>query len=290
AVAPRSPAPMPIFALSTQPVDVALWGGLGLLVLSAVRAFVSGKGQAGMGLGFMIVASLVSTFAIGRQVTDFGTVDGLRVAAGVLLLVPVLRAAVGKGGATFGVVSLLLAAVSAGPVVQRAFPDQIDLDPVQRVELQLERVSEELERKQAVWEQLIAKQTEVGIELEAFGLESAAALGSNPEAMEAAQRYARLDAETGAVKGQVDELRDERSRLRTSLELYERTGSAEAIAEAEAILERVEGSIERFDRTALEEEVDRAKAIEVFEARFLARGEGSESDEGAVEEIGEDPK
>ena len=55
-----------MIALSMQPIDWGLWGASIVLVVSAAGSFVTGKGKAQMGLGFMIVAAGVLTFAVGN--------------------------------------------------------------------------------------------------------------------------------------------------------------------------------------------------------------------------------
>ena len=208
------------FAISLKPIDWGLMGASAILLISAGRTFVSGQGKSGMGLGFMIIASAVFIFAIGRQVTDFSALDGLRVMIGVLFLVPVLRAILGKGDTTFGVISLLITSVAAGPVIARAFPEHVKTTTpyqVERVERQITSINKEIEAKQAVWEGLISEMTQDRASLEALGLGSTDELESNPAALELAQRYAKLDAETTSYKSQIDQLKRERQNLETCL-------------------------------------------------------------------------
>lgn len=262
------------FALSMQPLDWGLMGASALLVLSAARTFSTGKGKAGFGLGTMIVAAFVFTFAIGRQVDGFRVIDGFRVSVGLLLLIPVLRAVLGQGGGTTtAVLCLILASVSAGPVVARAFPDHVSSDEprqVVQVERQLDDVRDELETKRAVFERLNAELAERRADLEARGLASREALASDPKALEIAQRFALLDAQTGQVFARINELEGEEQSLVESLEMLRRTGGdQDAIDEAEAILKRVDESVTRLGKSTLETQVDRERAMDVFEQQFL---------------------
>lgn len=264
-------------ALSMQPLDWGLMGASALLVLSAARTFTTGKGKAGFGLGTMIVAAFVFTFAIGRQVDGFGFFDGFRVSVGLLLLIPVFRAVFGQGGGTTtAVISLLLASVSAGPVVARAFPDHVasgEPRQVVQVERQLEQVRSELETKRGVFDRLNAELAERRKELEARGIESRAALLADADALVVAERFAQLDAETGQVFARIRELEGEEASLERSLEMLRRTGGDQAaIDEAEAILRRVDESVDRLGKSTLETQVDRERAMDVFEEQFLGDG------------------
>lgn len=272
--------PMLPLALSTEPIDIGLIAAAVLLLVFAARTFLSGKGQAQMGMGFMLVAAVVWTFAIGRQVADFSAADGFRIAFGVVLLIPAFRVLFGsKSGATTAVVSLILSSVIAGPVITKAFPDR-----EMKVRKQLEATASDLDAERELFDTLIslkAKQREV---VEGFGISSTDELRGNAEAFTEAKRFSELDAKVRASQARIAELELNIVSLESSLASLQDDSLADSAKQRiDETLREIDAAAERRDgKSALDAYADDARALEVFEDQFAEKaGEGTTAEESS---------
>ncbi len=263
---------MTTLALSMSPIDWGLSGASILLLIFAARTFVTGKGQSQMGFGFMLVAAVVWTFAIGRQIDDFSTGDMARVAIGVLLLVPVFRVLFThtSGSVTTAVVSLLLSSVIAGPVLTRAFPEHVDSDPRTVLTTKLEKTDKALKDTQVTRDRLFSDAAAERKALEAMNLKTAAEIEANPTAIEILTRYMRFKEEIDSLGREEKALKNEKESLESSLAALERGADhREAMDRASQIREQVEAeAARRLEKSDLERYTDRAKMLELFEEEF----------------------
>lgn len=262
-----------VFAIAMTPIDWGISIAAFMMLLFAARTLVSGKGKSQMGLSFAVIAAVVWTFAIGRHIEGFTTVDGLRVAAGALLLVPVLRALFSQTGSsiTGAVVAVILAAWAAGPVIARYSPNIIEaeLPPKERLEAKLIDVEAKLATLGATSETVASYAATERAKLVDFGVTTEAEIDANPDAMTALKKWAGYKAQLTDLSRQTQELRASRTEIETALRALERAGGDEtSIAEAERIRELVEQEAGRRDQTVLDKYTDRAKMLDLFEQEF----------------------
>ncbi|QDV05941.1 hypothetical protein Poly30_14440 [Planctomycetes bacterium Poly30] len=262
-----------LFAIAMTPLDWGISIAALMMLLFAARSMVSGKGKSQMGLSFAVLAAVVWTFAIGRHIEGFSTVDGLRVAAGALLLVPVLRALFSQTGSsiTGAVVALLLAAWAAGPVIARYSTNVIEAElPAQeRLEKKLADIDARLATLGATSETVSSYAATQRGKLEDLKVTTEAEIDANPAAMAALKKWAGYKAELVDLSRQIQELRAQRTEVDAALRALERAGGDEtSIAEAERIRELVEHEAGREDKSVLDDYTDRAKMLDLFEKEF----------------------
>ena len=261
------------FAITMAPIDWGISIAALLMLLFSARMLVSGKGKSQMGLSFAVLAAVIWTFAIGRHIEGFSTVDGFRVAAGALLMVPVLRALFSQTGASISgaVVSVLLAAWAAGPVIARYSPNVVEaeLPVLDRLTNKLTAVDSELAKLSATSETVSSYAAAERGKLADLGVSTEAEVDANPEAMTALKRWAGYKGELHQLSSQIKALRARRTELTTALSALERAGGNEdAILEADRIRELVETEAGREDRSIIEEYTQRGKMLELFEKEF----------------------
>lgn len=264
---------MNLLALSMAPLDWGLCGAALLLVIFAARTFVTGQGKAQMGAGFTLVAAVVGTFAIGRQIEGFSTWDGARLSLGVLLLVPVFRVLFTHTGSsvTTAVVSLVLASVIAGPIVARAFPEHVETDvpyEISRVQTSLRTVGEQIEGVEAKRDTAFSLAAKARASFDALGIESSEALAASPEGLEAWGKYKRYRDEIESLGRELEALKARRTSLEDSLAALERGKEhRDALRYADELQQRVEDEVSRRDlRSDAERYADRAELLEDFES------------------------
>lgn len=295
------------YAITMAPMDWGISIAALMMLLFAARTLVSGKGRSQMGLSFAVLAAVVWTFAIGRHIEGFSTVDGIRVAVGALLLVPVLKALFSQTGSsiTGAVVAVLLASWAAGPVIARYSPNvvQADLPPVERLTQRLEEVDKQLASSTATAEVTASHAATERAKLVELGVTSEADVDATPEALTALKRWSLYKGELNQLSLQIKDLRGLRAELQTQLSALERAGGDDAsIAEADRIRELVEREAGRDDKTIVESYTDRAKMLELLESEFGAQGsfpegvpegtpaETSGGESEAENDSGNDPK
>lgn len=265
---------MPHFlAVAMTPFDWGVSIAALMMLLFAARTMVSGKGRSQMGLSFAVLAAVVWTFAIGRHVEGFSTLDGLRVSVGALLLVPVLRALFSQTGSsiTGAVVALLLASWAAGPVIARYAPNvvQTELPPQERLEAKLADIDSRLAQLGGTSESIASQAATERSKLVDMDVSSAADIDANPAAMIALKQWSGFKDHLADLSRQVKELRAQRTEVEATLRALERTGGDEtSIVEAERIRELVEAEAGREDLSVLDEYTDRAKMLDLFEKEF----------------------
>ncbi len=260
-------------AITMAPIDWGISIAALLMLLFSARSLVSGKGKSQMGLSFAVLAAVIWTFAIGRHIEGFSTVDGFRVAAGALLMVPVLRALFSQTGAsiTGAVVAVLLAAWAAGPVIARYSPNVVEaeLPAGERLTNKLEEVDAELAKLGATSETVASYAAAERGKLLDMKAASAADVDANPEAMTALKRFAGYTGELEQLSMQIKALRAQRTELTTALSALERAGGNEdAILEADRIRELVESEAGRQDLSVVEDYTQRGKMLELLEKEF----------------------
>lgn len=260
-------------AITMAPIDWGISIAALLMLLFSARMLVSGKGKSQMGLSFAVLAAVIWTFAIGRHIDGFSTVDGFRVAAGALLMVPVLRALFSQTGAsiTGAVVAVLLAAWAAGPVIARYSPNVVEAElPAQeRLTNKLAEVDAELAKLGATSETVSSYAAAERGKLADMNVSSEADVDANPEAMTALKRWAGYKGELSQLSMQMKGLRAQRTELTTALSALERAGGNEdAILEADRIRELVEAEAGREDLSIVEDYTQRGKMLELLEKEF----------------------
>lgn len=263
---------MTTLALSMSPIDWGLSGASILLLIFAARTFVTGEGKSQIGFGFMLVAAVVWTFAIGRQIDDFSTGDMVRVAIGVLLLVPVLRVLFThtSGSVTSAVVSLILASVIAGPVLTRAFPEHVKVDARTELAGKLSQVEVDLQTATKTRDSVFAFAAKEREALDAMNLGSREEIEANPKALESLQRYMRYKEQVDSLGREEKALKLEKESLQNSLAALERGADhQEAMDRAAEIRTEVEAeAARRLEKSDLERYTDRAKMLDLFEEEF----------------------
>jgi prefoldin subunit 5 len=260
-------------AITMAPIDWGISIAALLMLLFSARMLVSGKGKSQMGLSFAVLAAVIWTFAIGRHIDGFSTVDGFRVAAGALLMVPVLRALFSQTGAsiTGAVVAVLLAAWAAGPVIARYSPNVVEAElPAQeRLTNKLAEVDAELAKLGATSETVSSYAAAERGKLADMNVSSEADVDANPEAMTALKRWAGYKGELSQLSMQMKGLRAQRTELTTALSALERAGGNEdAILEADRIRELVEAEAGREDLSIVEDYTQRGKMLELLDKEF----------------------
>ncbi|MEM8713790.1 MAG: hypothetical protein AAGG01_22845 [Planctomycetota bacterium] len=266
------------YALTMAPLDWAISIAALMMLLFAARSLVSGKGKSQMGLSFAVVAAAVWTFAIGRHIDGFTTLDGVRVAVGALLLVPVLKALFSQTGSsiTGAVVSLILAALAAGPVIARYSPNvlEAELPANERLAKEIAEVDGEIAKLAGTVESVSGFAAIERTKLNDLGVKTEAEIDANPEAMTALKRWSGYKGELQSLTLRMKDLRAKKSELESLLAALERSGGDESsLVAADAIREAVEREAGREDKTVLEDFTDRAKMLELFEKEFGAEGE-----------------
>lgn len=265
-----------MFAINMTPVQWGLSAAAVLMLVYAARTLVSGKGKAQMGLGFALVASVVWTFAIGKQLGNLNNTDCFRLAAGVFLLVPALRVLFSHtgGSVTTGVVSLILASVIAGPVVA-PFIDGVDsgvAPEIERMKRQVETADEEIKGLEATRDQVASYAAIERVKLDNFDLGSTAQIEGNADAMAVLQKYAGFKGRLDVLSGDIATLRGQRESLETTLRALERGGDVrDSLKRAEEIRAEVEAEAARRveDQPLTERYTKRGAALELFEREIL---------------------
>lgn len=259
-------------ALSMSPIDWGLSGAAILLLIFAARTFVTGEGKSQMGFGFMLVAAVVWTFAIGRQIDDFSTADMIRVAIGILLLVPVFRVLFThtSGSVTSAVISLILSSVIAGPVLTRAFPEHIKVDVRTELNAKLGQVDKDLETATKTRDSVFAFAAKERETLDAMDVGSREEIEANPMALESLERYMRYKEQIDSLGREEKALKREKESLQNSLAALDRgadhQGAMDRAAEIRAEVEAE--AARRMEKSDLERYTDRAKMLELFEEEF----------------------
>lgn len=264
-----------MFAIQMTPLDWGISAAAVLMLIFAARTFVSGKGRAQMGLGFALVASVVWTFAIGRQLADFTLVDGLRVAAGIFLLVPVFRVLFthSSGSVTTAVVSLLLASVIAGPVVA-PFIDGVDsgvAPEIERLTREIDATEEEIANLEATRDRVMAFAATERSKIDEFGEKSVDEIQKDADAMAVVEKYAAYKTKLEEIMGDIKTLEAQREDLESTLAALQSGDDVrDSLARAEEIREEVEADAQRRDdRPAVEGYIKGAKALEIYERDFV---------------------
>ena len=262
-------------AITMAPIDWGISIAALLLLLFSARMLVSGKGKSQMGLSFAVLAAVIWTFAIGRHIEGFSTVDGLRVAAGALLMVPVLRALFSQTGAsiTSAVIAVLLAAWAAGPVIARYSPNVIEAElPAQeRLAAKLAEVNAELTKLGSVSEITSSLAATERGKLADMNVSSASDVDASPEAMTALKRWSGYKGKLNQLSMQIKALRAQRDEITTVISALERAGGNEdAIVQADQIRELVETEAGREDLSIVEDFSRREKMLELLAKEFGA--------------------
>ena len=262
-------------AITMAPIDWGISIAALLLLLFSARMLVSGKGKSQMGLSFAVLAAVIWTFAIGRHIEGFSTVDGLRVAAGALLMVPVLRALFSQTGAsiTGAVIAVLLAAWAAGPVIARYSPNVVEAElPAQeRLAAKLAKVDAELAKLGSVSEITSSLAATERGKLADMNVSTASDVDASPEAMTALKRWSGYKGKLNQLSMQIKALRAQRDEITTVISALERAGGNEdAIVQADQIRELVETEAGREDLSIVEDFSRREKMLELLAKEFGA--------------------
>ena len=260
-------------AITMAPIDWGISIAALLLLLFSARMLVSGKGKSQMGLSFAVLAAVIWTFAIGRHIEGFSNVDGLRVAAGALLMVPVLRALFSQTGAsiTGAVIAVLLAAWAAGPVIARYSPNVVEAElPAQeRLAAKLAKVDAELAKLGSVSEITSSLAATERGKLADMNVSTASDVDASPEAMTALKRWSGYKGKLNQLSLQIKALRAQREEITTVISALERSGGNEdAIVEADQIRELVESEAGREDLSIVEDFSRREKMLELLAKEF----------------------
>lgn len=260
-------------AITMAPIDWGISIAALLLLLFSARMLVSGKGKSQMGLSFAVLAAVIWTFAIGRHIEGFSRLDGLRVAAGALLMVPVLRALFSQTGAsiTGAVIAVLLAAWAAGPVIARYSPNVVEAElPAQeRLAAKLAKVDAELAKLGSVSEITSSLAATERGKLADMNVSTASDVDASPEAMTALKRWSGYKGKLNQLSLQIKALRAQREEITTVISALERSGGNEdAIVEADQIRELVESEAGREDLSIVEDFSRREKMLELLAKEF----------------------
>lgn len=242
-----------IAAAAMSPTDIGITAGAVLLLVYAARTMVSKEGKAQMGCGFAVAAAVLWSLALGRRIPNFTTQDGLRLAAGALLLLPAFRVLFqhGKASVVSGAVGLVLASVIAGPVVQRYLDEAGIVRGPRTTEEQLAATDEDIERLQQLRAQLTGDMLTRKQRVTERGHADAAALAADPESMQLMREYAEFKTRITDLDARLSTLRAERAKL--------------AAAEADSTRTLTEIQLDQIRREVIEaSDVNDKSALEIF--------------------------
>jgi hypothetical protein len=257
-----------IAAAAMTPVDIGITAGAVLLLVYSARAMFSKEGKAQLGCGFAVVAAVLWSFALGRMIPNFTWQDGMRLAAGALLLLPALRVFFqhGKGSVVSGAIGLVLASIIAGPVVQRYLHEAGILEGPRSIDEQLTATDEEIDRLQDLSVQLAGDQATRTKRLAERGHSTAEALAADPESMQLMREYAELDARMTDLRRRLETLRAERAKL--SAAQADGTRSLTEL-ELDRIRREVVEASDVSEKSGLELFTEQQQLLELFERDFI---------------------
>jgi hypothetical protein len=258
-----------IAAAVMSPVDIGITAGAVLLLVYAARTLFTKEGKAQMGCGFAVAAAVLWSLALGRGIPNFTTQDGLRLAAGALLLLPALRVLFrhGKASVVSGAVGLVLASVIAGPVVQRYLAEAGILQGPRTTKEQLAATDEEIERLEELAVQLAGDQATRMKRVAERGHTTSEALAADPESMKLMREYAELDARIVDLQARLTTLRAERAKL-ASAELDGTRSLTEL--ELDKIRREVVEASDVSEKSALELFTEQQQLLDLFERDFIS--------------------
>lgn len=242
-----------VAAAVMTPTDIGITAGAVLLLVYAARAMVSNQGRAQLGCGFAVAAAVLWSLAIGRRIPNFTTQDGLRLAAGALLLLPAFQAIFrhGKGSVVSAAIGLVLASVIAGPVVQRYLDEAGILHGPRTAEEQLRATDAKIEGLTQLRAELSGDLLTRRKRIAERGHADAAALAADPESMQLMREYAEFKTRIDDLDVRLATLRTEREKLVAS-----QSASGRSLTEVE---------LDRIRREVVEAaDVDAKSALELF--------------------------
>jgi len=242
-----------IAAAAMTPTDIGITAGAVLLLIYAARTMVSKEGKAQMGCGFAVAAAVLWSLALGRGIPNFTTQDGLRLAAGALLLLPGFRVLFqhGKASVVSGAIGLVLASVIAGPVVQRYLDEAGILQGPRTTEEQLTATDEDIERLRELRVQLAGDMLTRKQRVTERGHPSAEALAADADSMQLMREYAEFKTRITDLDARLATLEGERAKL--------------AVAEADSTRSLTELELDRIRREVVEaSDVNEKSALEMF--------------------------
>jgi len=242
-----------IAAAAMTPTDIGITAGAVLLLVYAARTMVSKEGKAQMGCGFAVVAAVLWSLALGRRIPNFTTQDGLRLAAGALLLLPGFRVLFqhGKASVVSGAIGLVLASVIAGPVVQRYLDEAGILEGPRTTEEQLAATDEEIQRLQELRVQLAGDMLTRKQRVTERGHANAEALAADADSMQLMREYAEFKTRIADLDARLATLEVERGKL--------------AAADADTTKTLTELELDRIRREVVEaSDVNAKSALEIF--------------------------
>lgn len=254
-----------IAAAAMTPTDIGITAGAVLLLVYAARTMVSKEGKAQLGCGFAVAAAVLWSLALGRRIPNFTTQDGLRLAAGALLLLPAFRVLFqhGKASVVSGAIGLVLASVIAGPVVQRYLDEAGILQGPRTTEEQITATDEEIERLQGLRMQLAGDMLARKKRVAERGHADAEALAGDADSMQLMREYAELKTRIADLDTRLATLEAERTKLTDA-----RNDSTRTLTELE--LDRIRREVveasDVSDKSVLEIYTERKELLELFEA------------------------
>lgn len=259
-----------MIAAAMTPTDIGITAGAVLLLVYAARTMVSKEGKAQMGCGFAVAAAVLWSLALGRRIPNFTTGDGLRLAAGALLLLPAFRAIFrhGKDSVVSGAVGLVMASIIAGPVVQRYLDEAGILQGPKTPEEQISATTEEIERLEGMRKQLAGDMLVRQKRLEERGHANSEALANDPESMALMREWAGFKARIADLDNRLATLNTERQKL----ELAKADGSRTLDeSELDRIRREVVEASDVSDKSVLEIYTEQRDLLELFEKEIAGK-------------------
>jgi hypothetical protein len=253
-----------VIAAAMTPTDIGITAGAVLLLVYAARTMVSKEGKAQMGCGFAVAAAVLWSLALGRGIPNFTTQDGLRLAAGALLLLPAFRAIFqhGKASVVSGAIGLVLASVIAGPVVQRYLDEAGILQGPRTMEEQITATDEEIERLQGLRMQLAGDMLTRKKRILERGHADAEAMAADPDSMQLMREYAEFKTRIADLDTRLATLTSERAKLAGARDDSNRTLTE---LELDRIRREVVEASDVSDQSVLEIYTERKELFDLFE-------------------------
>lgn len=262
-------------------LDIALFAVAALLLLHALRLVVlgerdeDGSRKRNLGCGFGLIAGVFWGAALGRLLGDTG--DGLRLALGVILLIPVVAAVFKPHGAPIvrAALSLVAAILIAGPVVQRHWSDFVpdeSRDKLSAFEDRRDEIESALSALPDLRERLRGDAAELRASLDARGhatfdaaAEDPAAFAELRELADVERLLARADENEVALRSELEQLDDALRQLRRQVESEEVLGNSLTSDEVERMLEEIRADNTPGTPTTVDEFLEREELRELFE-------------------------
>jgi hypothetical protein len=239
----------------------------------SARAPEGKKEKERLGCGFALVAFLVWTFAFGRILGGF--TDGVRLALGLVLLLPVVHALAQPSGAKIlrSALALFVAILLAGPVVLE-LARRLDRSEHEAVQAELEARVAELRAALAGLDEDLARLAAEREELRARIAESGSGdfESLDADALARLRRLSELDGLLATTQARADALRAELPRLEADVERLRLGGSALSGPELESMRNRPsEPPPSEGGPVSVEELLEREKLRELYEEEFRRR-------------------